>query len=282
MARLSALILLMGWWPVLGATPQRIVSTAPSLTESLFALGAGDRLVGVTSYCRYPPEARAKTVVGDFASPNLEAILRLRPDLVVVLSDRTDLIERFTGFGLPVLVVSQGTLDEVLESLLVLGDRVGCRPKAQGLVDRLRRRLQEIQAAFEGRRRPRTLFLVGRNTGTLSDLYAAGEDSYLGELLELAGADNAARGASGAYPKFSLEEILRRDPEVILDLSHGATGSAPRAVEEIRELWAGFPSLTAVSRGRVYVLTDDVFLIPGPRVVDAVEMLVRLIHGNTH
>jgi iron complex transport system substrate-binding protein len=278
---LLLVMMMMGWWPVLGADPQRIVSTAPSITESVFALGAGDRLVGVTSYCRYPPEAQRKTVVGDFASPNLESVLRLHPDLVVVLSDRNDLIERFTGFGLPVLVLRQETLNEVLESFLVLGERVGCRQAAQELVGQLRGRLDAIRRRLEGRRRPRTLFLVGRNTGSLSDLYAAGESSYLGELLELAGAENSARGAAGAYPKLSLEEILRRDPEVILDLSHGSAGSDPQAEREIRELWARFPGLTAVRQRRVHVLVEDVFLIPGPRLVDAVEKLVKLIHGDS-
>lgn len=281
--RVSLLLVTMmiGGWSAFAADPQRIVSTAPSITESLFALGAGDRLVGVTSYCRYPPDAQQKTVVGDFASPNLESVLRLRPDLVVVLSDRTDLVERLTGFGLPVLVLRQETLNEVLESFLVLGSRVGCSQAAQELVNRIRRRLDGIGSSLEGRRRPRTLFLVGRNTGSLSDLYAAGESSYLGELLELAGAENAARGAAGAYPKLSLEEILRRDPEVILDLSQGPAGSDLHVEREIRELWARFPGLTAVHQRRVHVLGEDVFLIPGPRVVDAVEKLVRLIHGDS-
>ncbi|GAB4112475.1 MAG: hypothetical protein Kow001_14220 [Acidobacteriota bacterium] len=280
--RVNLLLLMwMAGWPLFGADPQRIVSTAPSITESLFALGAGDRVVGVTSYCRYPPEAQRKTVVGDFASPNLESVLRLHPDLVVVLSDRGDLVERFTGFGLPVLVLRQESLNEVLESFLVLGDRIGCRQAAQELTDRIRGRLEKVRDSLEGRRRPRTLFLVGRNTGTLSDLYAAGESSYLGELLELAGAENAARGAVGAYPKLSLEEILRRDPEVILDFSHGSAGSDDQAQREIRELWARFPGLTAVRQGRVHILVDNVFLVPGPRVVDAVEELVRLIHGES-
>lgn len=269
-------------WNVLVAAdpPQRIVSTAPSITETLFALGAEGQLVGVTSYCHYPPAARSKLVVGDFATPNLETVLQLRPDLVIVLADRGDLIERFAAFSLPLLVLPQGGLDEVFESIRLLGNRTGREQAAGDLVDSMKRQLEGLRQPVH-HRRPRTLFLVGRNSGSLSDLYAVGSNGYLGQMLEIAGAENIAAGAPGAYPKFSLEEVLRRDPEVIIDLSHGVSGPNPQAERQSRELWAKFPSLAAVRDGRVHVLDDDVFLIPGPRLVEAVAKLVRVIHGET-
>lgn len=261
-------------------TPGRIVSTAPSITEALVALGAEHQVVGVTSYCLHLPAVRGKVVVGDFATPSVETVLQLRPDLVVVLDDRGELIRRFQSFGLPVLALPQQTLDQVLESLEVLGRRIGRSARARELRVEIGRGLADLRESVRSRRRPRTLFLVGRNSGALSDLYAAGDTSYLGQLLEIAGAENVAADAGGAYPKLSLEEVLKRDPEVILDLSHGEAGPYPQVERQSRELWSRFPGLSAVRQGRVHVLDNDVYLIPGPRMVDAVAELVRILHGD--
>lgn len=260
--------------PVEAAGPVRIVSTAPNVTEIIYALGEGDRLVGVTSYCDYPPEARTKTVIGDFASPSMEAILALKPDLVVILADRPDLQQRLSAFSLPILVLPSETLEDVLSSIRILGERLGRSEAAASLSGRIRERLREIEARAAGRRAPRVFFLVSRNMGSLTDLYTIGGRSYIHDLVTRAGGDNIFGSEPATYPKVAIEEILARNPEIIIDMSHGDAG--PEEAAEVSRLWRQFPSLDAVKRGRVFAMESDVFIVPGPRIVDAAEKLARV------
>jgi iron complex transport system substrate-binding protein len=272
-------ILLSAAFDVRAETPSRIISTAPSLTEMLFHLGAGDRVVGVTSYCRNPPEALEKTVVGDFATPNIEAILRLRPDLVLVLKGRRDLLDKLRPFSIPALELGHETFEEILESLVTLGRRLGKSAEAETAVNRLRDRERELRSRYSGGLRPRILFVVSRPVGSLNEIYSVGGNGYIGRMLDLAGGENIFGPLAAAYPKVSIEEILARNPEVIIDLSHGAV-TDPDEERRIRELWSRFPSLEAVRRGRVHILDSDVFVIPGPRVMDAAALLAEIIHRD--
>lgn len=257
--------------------PQRIISTAPSITEIIYALGQQDRLVGVTSYCDYPPEAQKKTIIGDFASPNIETILRLRPDLVVLLSDRGDVLEKLRPFHIPTLVLTQNTLDDIFESIRLLADRIGCTEKGRALASQLNSQLAEIRAGQEGRPRPRILFIVSRTPGSLNEIYTVGRQCYIGQLIELAGGENVFAEAGGVYPKVSVEEILARNPDIIIDMSMGGAETEAQA-ERVRSLWEDFPSIEATRTGRIFALDSDVFIIPGPRVVKAAERLARLFH----
>jgi iron complex transport system substrate-binding protein len=257
------------------ATPQRIISTAPSITETIYALGQQDRLVGVTSYCDYPPEAQSKTIIGDFASPNIETILRLRPDLVVLLSDRGDVLEKLRPFHLKTLVLTQNTLEDIFDSIRTLADRIGCSEKGRALTQRLSSQLEEIRADQEGHPRPRVLFIVSRTPGALNEIYTVGRKCYIGQLIELAGGDNVFAEAGGFYPKVSVEEILARNPDIIIDMSMGGAESEQQA-EQVRSLWKDFPSIGAARTGRIFALDSDVFIIPGPRVVQAAERLAVL------
>jgi iron complex transport system substrate-binding protein len=260
-------------------TPSRIVSTAPSLTETLFALGAGDRVVGVTSYCRNPAEAREKTIIGDFASPSIETILGLRPDLVVVLTGRADLLDKLRPFSIPTLVLAHETFEEIVESLVILGRHIGKPGEAAVLAAQLRERERSLRGRYSEAPRPRILFVVSRGAGSLNEIYSVGGNSYIGRMLDLAGGENIFGSLTAAYPKVSVEEILARNPEIIIDLSQGAV-TDPEEKRRIRDLWSRFPGLDAVRHQRVYVLDSDVFVIPGPRVMDAAAALAEIIHRN--
>lgn len=263
----------------LAAPPQRIVSTAPSITEMLFALGAGERVVGVTTYCRYPEEARAKPKIGGYTSPNVEAIVRQRPDLVVVLDDRIDLPPKLKPFGVPTLAIRHQRLADIERSIMTLAASLSIEERGRELVASIRRGLARVTSSVSALPQPSVMFVVGRSPGSLSELHVVGAGGYLDELITLAGGRNIFRDAATAYPKISLEEVLARDPDVIIDMSH-QEGVSARDVQAIRALWSRLPSLRAVSRGGVHVVTQDVFVVPGPRVTTAVRDLARMFHGT--
>jgi iron complex transport system substrate-binding protein len=262
------------------AVLRRIVSTAPSVTEILFALGLGDRVVGVSTFCRYPPEAANRPKVGTFINPNLEPILALRPDLVIVIKNPIRLAERLVALNVRVLETDQDSLAGIETSIRRIGVACGVQERAAALDASLRGGFDEVRRAVAGRPRRKLAFLVGRSPGELQGMVAVGRGSYLNELIELAGGVNVFADAPVPYPKVSLEEILARDPDVIVDMGEmadtaGVTEAQKRAVVA---LWGRYPALAAVRAGRVHAVADDIFVVPGPRVTEAARALARLLH----
>jgi len=264
----------------LAAPPQRIVSTAPSATEMLYALGLGDRVVGVTTFCHYPPEAARKPKIGDYLHPSLEAIAGLRPDLVVSEASGVRHAERLSALDLNVLEIDDATLAGIYDSIRRIGQAAGVAARADAVCAGMRAQFDAIRAAVAHLPRRRVLFLVGRTPGRIEDLVAAGRASHLDELLEIAGGENVFRDSIAAYAKIPLEELLARNPEVIVDMGEmsetvGVTEEQKRAVVA---LWGRYPSLAAVRQHRVYAVASDIFVVPGPRVVDAARALARMLH----
>lgn len=278
----SKLLALLLWSTLVGsparaANSDRIVSTAPSITETIYALGAADLLVGVTSFCRFPPQAQEKRTVGDFAAPNLEVILQLKPDLVLILDDRQDLAAKFASAGLRVAKLRQNSFPEILDSIRRLGRLLGRTAAAEALAGRLEGRLQGLRRRSElaPDPKPQVFLVISRSPGGVSDLYTAGRSSYLHELLELAGGRNVFGDVTAPYPKVSIEEVLQRDPEVILDLSREHDRDGPRSPE--LGVWAAFPQLRAVRLRQVRFLRDARFVVPGPGLLDAAEELAETL-----
>lgn len=261
------------------APPQRIVSTAPSITEVLFALGAGDRVVGVTTYCRFPPEARRKPKIGTYAVPDVEAILRQRPDLVVIQANRPDLAKTLAAFRVPALALRQERLADIERSIETLAARLSLEARGRELVAGIRRDLSRVSDSVHDMPRRSVLFVVGRNPGALTDVYTAGSGSYIDELITFAAGANVFHDVDVAFAKVSLEEILARDPDVIVDIS-SQNGAGAADMQATQRLWARFPSLRAVRNHQVHVATDDIFVVPGPRVTSAVAALARMLHGD--
>lgn len=257
--------------------PQRIVSTSPGITEIVFALGQGDQLVGVTTFCVYPPEALTKPKIGGFASPSLEAIMRQRPDLVILVEGRTKLEQPLNALNIPTLITRSRGLDVIYETIQAVAHELKIPAQGQLLVSHIKEELQEFGNSISRSTRPRVLLLVGRTPGALTDLHSVGGESYIGELIELAGGLNVLSDSPVPYPRISLEEVLSRDPEIIVDMTHGDAPTQAE-VQAIQKLWARFPSIDAVERERVYIVTQKLFVVPGPRVVEAVRALYDLIH----
>ncbi len=264
------------------AAPARIVSTAPSVTEILYALGLGPRVAGVTSYCRYPPEAAAKPKIGTFLQPDYERILALRPDLVLVLKNPAGVTARLRQLGLRAEELDQDSIASTLACVTRVGELTETRPAAARLTRELRAGLEEVRAKVEaaGVPRRRVLFLVGRAPGTLQGMVGAGPGAFIDELLSIAGATNVLAGSPIQYPKVSLETVLTRDPEIILDMgdfahAEGRPGQRP---EEVIALWRQYPQLRAVRSGRVRVVGDDIYVRPGPRMAAAARGMLALVH----
>lgn len=279
MVRLLAFVLCSS--AAIGAgEPGRIVSTSPSITEMLYALGLGARVVGVTTFCHYPPEAASKPKIGNYLQPNLETIVALRPDLVVAEISGVRRAERLSSLKLNVIEVDDSTIAGIYDSIERIGRAAGV-PEAGGtLVARIRRALDQIRERTARIAPARVVFVVGRAPGRLEELVVAGKSSYLDEVMAIAGGNNIFRDTIAPYPKVTLEELLARNPEVIVDMGEMAqtAGVTERDKRAVVALWNRFPSLAAVQRRRVFAVASDIFVVPGPRVVEAAREFGRMFH----
>lgn len=251
------------------AARMRIVSLAPSITETLFALGAGPDVVGVSEYCDYPPQVRDLPRVGSFLTPNLEAIIALRPTLVVGLELSSDVrqIRALKSMGYPVLMVSADTLQQIEASIETVGARINRQPQAHRLVAEIAAQIAAVQQRLANVKPDRALMLVGHQP-----IVAVGTGTYLDELMRIARADNIAAGAGEQWPHLSMEYIIAMRPEVVLDGSMGSEQSASSG------FWERYPEIPAVRDHRVFGYAQDPILHAGPRVGQSLEIIARMIH----
>ncbi|HWZ33584.1 MAG TPA: helical backbone metal receptor [Bryobacteraceae bacterium] len=268
---------------LLAAQPQRIVSTAPSITELLFALGLGDRVVGVTRFCRYPPEAQKKAIIGDYINPNIEVIASLKPDLVIVQQNPVRLTERLNSLRLHTLEIDQQNVpfeDAIYGSIRIVGNATGTSARAAQLIDTIRKGLESVRARSAALKRKRVMFVVGRSPGRLDGLIVVGRAAYLNEVMAIAGGENVFRDAVAPYPEISLESVIARDPEVLLDMGDmsDTVAVSEQHKREVVTLWQRQQVLTAVKQKRVIAIASDMYVVPGPRVVDAARALFTMIH----
>ena len=267
----------------LGAQPHRIVSTSPSVTETLFALGLGGNVVGVSQHCHYPPEALAKPKVGTYVNPNVEAIVALRPDLVIVQDKANNAAVQLRRVGVATLELTIGDLNTVFATVEAIGKRCGVPDRAAKLNADLRARLDAIRRRTAGTPRRSLIFIVGRSPGNLDNLTAVGRGSYLNELIEIAGGVNALAQTAMPYPKVSVESIIGVNPDVLVDMGDMAetTGVTDAHKRSVVALWSHYSTLKAVQHGRVFAVASDIFVVPGPRVVDAAEAFERMLHTGS-
>lgn len=263
------------------AVPQRIVSLAPSLTETLFALGLGDRVVGVTRYCAHPPEALALPKVGGHLDPNFEAIVSLEPDLVVVIPSSSENGQRLESLGIRVLEVDQHDVQAVLESVEVVAEACGVADRGADLRAEIDRRLAAIRRVVKHAVRPRTVVVVGHQAGddAVRSVWAAGSDTFYDGVLRIAGGDNAVTGGLARYPELSREGLASLDPDVVLDVIAGLEDRR-LDLEAVHESWMRLTELRAVREQRINVLVGDQMVVPGPRLPEMVETIARALHPD--
>lgn len=249
--------------------PQRVtraISLAPSITEMIFAVGAGDRLVGVTSYCNYPEDAKAIQKIGDTMTPNMETIVALKPDVVLVST--ASQLESFTRVleenRISVFVTNPKDLDGVFGNLRLLGELFGTQRLADDTVGRLRQRLKEIES-FPRYGTERVFVQISKEP-----LFTIGKESFLTKLIELADGVSVTADVETAYPKLSPEAAAALDPDVIILSDSSDNGEPNDALKNSK----------AVKAKRIYKIDADIISRPGPRLVDALEQITRMVQKH--
>ena len=263
----------------LDAQPRRIVSTAPSFTETVYAIGAGDRVVGVSVHCHFPKEVETVAKVGTYIRPNVEAIVRLKPDLVLVHKEQPDAAAQLKRLGITTLALTNTSLDDTFSAIREVGAALGMTPQAAKLEQAIRGRFDALRKTTSGQSRKSLLFIVGRTPGRLEGLVAVGKGSFLNELIAIAGGRNALAGSLVTYPRISVEAVLRIDPDVIVDMGDMAdtVGVTETHKQDVVKLWQKQADLKAARSGRVYAVAADIFVVPGPRIVEAAEAFARML-----
>jgi iron complex transport system substrate-binding protein len=251
------------------AAPRRIVSLAPSVTETLFALGFGGRLVGVTTHCDYPAEAKKIAKIGGFTSPSLEVIVAKRPDLVIGVSSATDPVKarEMERLGLKVSLLSLAKVSDILNSMRIIARLLGDEQAGEKLVNKITARFDQVKSRVAGAPRRTTLLAVG-----LRPLVAVGGDNFIDELITLAGGENIAGNASQPWLNLPDEYVVAKKPQVIIEAGMGADRN------NSAKHWMDLKSIPAVKESRVYAYPSDKILRPGPRIGEGLEEIARLVH----
>ena len=253
--------------------PKRIISLIPAVTEMLFAIGAGNEVVAVSSYDRFPPEVTTRPKVGALLDPDFERILSLTPDLVVVFGTQVDLIARLSRARVPIFSFQDAGLGEITATIRDLGSRIGRSDAAKALADGIERDVAAIRRQVAGRPRPKTALVFGRETGLVRGIWVSGGVGFMHDMLDVAGGADAFDDVKRKSLQATAEVMLARAPEVIIEVRR--TDEPADQLARERQIWNALPSLPAVRTGRVYLLGDDRLSIPGPRVVDGIRLMAR-------
>jgi iron complex transport system substrate-binding protein len=254
--------------------PQRIVSLSPSTTEILFALGLNDRIAGVTDYCNYPPEAKEKPSVGDYTAPNMEQLIALNPDLIIATEEHeADVIPQLVSKGLTVIGIKSGSVSGVFDSIVIIGNATGKTKEANDLVKDMKERIQRVTDKTENlpdSAKPKVFYIIWSDP-----LWTVGSNTFHDELIAMAGGVNITHDLSG-YVDISLETIIQDNPDIIIaGVGMGDGEDAPFTYAKTEPRLA---DTIARQKGQVYSVNMDIVSRPGPRLVDALEELLAIIH----
>lgn len=263
----------MGRQVQLKASPQRIVSHVPGITETLFALGLGDKIVGDSDYCDYPEAAKTVLKIGGYFTPNIEEIVALRPDLVLTDGYVTELITRLDSLGITVAVIDPKDINGILRDIRLLGDITATKQRAEQILSDMQARIDAVVSTIGNSTRPKVFYVFDATDSTKP--WTAGPGSFVDTLIILGGGENVAGNASGPWVQFSIEELVRSDPEIILvDSMHGTAVISP---EEIKQL-PGWKETTAVKADQIYLVNGDLVNRSGPRIVQGLEDIAKILH----
>jgi cobalamin transport system substrate-binding protein len=256
----------------LAQTPTRIVSLAPSVTEMLFAIGAGDQVVGVTQFCNYPPEALIKPKVG-YGNPNLESLVALQPDLVVAPKEilKPDVVLKLDQLKIPLFVLKDTNIEDIFVHIQTLGRMLDRSGAADAVAMELRQRIAQIKQRTEKLSPVRVLYVLNSQP-----LITVGPGSFIDQLIILAGGVNVAAKSGTSYPRLSMETVLEDDPEVLVF----PVGESEGISDSEQQAWRQWSTLTAVKQGRLHQIPADLLNRPGPRIARGLELLADILHPN--
>jgi len=264
----------MGREVTINEIPQRIVSHVPSITETLFALGLGGMVVGVSDYCDYPEEAKSKGSVGNYFNPSIESIVALEPDLVLT-DGHSESIKQLDELEPPItyMVIDPKDIDGIFKDLELLGKVTGTEREAEKLIEDMQDSIAHVLALVKDAPPVRVLYIIDATDPTLP--WTAGPGSFVDWLITMAGGENIAAEAQGAWVQFSIEQIVSSDPEIIiLPAKHGTTFTSPETLKG-NPAWR---EITAVEQGRIRIIDGDLVDRSGPRIVQGLEEMARIIH----
>jgi len=254
----------------------RVVCMSPAAAELAFAVGAGDRIVGVSRFTTYPPEAADLPRCGGFFNPNFEVIIGLRPDLILTQGYAARLIVFAGRNGIELVPLRLTDLESIFRELERTGEVLGCREGAERVAAGMRARLEAVRQRVEGRAVRRVVLVTGHEKGALNDIRVVGRGGFLDDLIGVAGGMNVLPDLPKDYATVSKETLVARAPEFVIELQ-GEGGDHARALAEARNLWH---DLLPASTTEVHVITAGYALIPGPRVVEIAERLADILHGE--
>jgi iron complex transport system substrate-binding protein len=256
---------------VLPSSPKRIVSLAPNITEILFSLGLDEEIVGVSINCNFPQKAKTKVRVGSYISLDFERIISLKPDLVIATGagNTREMVERLETFGFPTYVIFPRNFDDILISIGHIGQVTGREDQATGIIQAMKKRKEGVTAQVRNLTRPRVFLQIGD-----IPIITAGKGSFADNLITLAGGENIAGGEKEMYPRWSMEEILKRSPEIILISTHNPKGDYRKVLQE----WGRWKAIPAVKKGRIHLIDSDLIDRPSPRIVEGLEEIATAVH----
>ena len=251
--------------------PKRIVSLAPNITEILFNLGMDEEIVGVSIHCNFPEKAKTKVRVGSYIGLDFERIVSLKPDLVIATGagNTRDMVDRLERLGFPTYVLFPKNLEGIFLSIDHVGQVVDRKKEALRIIQDMKRRRERVIKIVHGLPRPKVFLQIGD-----APIVTVGKGSFGDDLIRLAGGENVAGDEKKMYPRFGMEEILKRAPEVILISSMNPRGDYQRVVQE----WTRWGTLPAVKKGRIHLIDSDWVDRPSPRIIDGLEEMARFFH----
>jgi iron complex transport system substrate-binding protein len=261
--------------PATSANPQRIVSLAPSITETLFAFGLGSKIVGVTNYCKYPDSALSIEKIGGYADANLEKIVSLKPDLVIGTIEHVVQIKYLERAGINVLTVNYSSLDSTQNSFLRIGKTCGIDSCAISLVAKFRESISQLDTILSGSR-PSVMLCVGRanpGEGVIRSVYIAGKSTLYNEIINAAGGKNAFSDSLPQYPKLSPEGIMYLNPDIIIDI---ASAMSNYNCSDLIKDWQGLKNVKAVERNNIFCIDKGYATVPGPRILLLIQDLKEI------
>jgi iron complex transport system substrate-binding protein len=255
----------------LSAAPKRLIALAPNLTEILYALGLGDRVVGVTDHCNYPPEASLKPKVGSYVHLNVEQIISLSPDLVIGTVDGNEryVLDLLEQAHIKVFFVNPRNVRQAIETISTLGLVCGLPERASRIAEALTLRVNRVVEVVRDRTRPLVFLQIN-----IQPIMSVNRNTVHHDLIRLAGGDNMTADEPVTYPRISLEAVIRKKPEVIIISSMEREGR----FEKARQDWLQWTSIPAVQMGRVHLIDSDLIDRPSPRVVGGLEIMAKLLH----
>ncbi len=257
--------------------PERVVSFGPHITETIFRLGQGHRVVGVTTFCDFPPEVIDLPKVGGQMDPDFEKVALLRPDLMILSGVHGKVAAFAAANGIPAVHVDMDSLATIDDGIATIGEALACPEKATALRKQVKDELAAVQAAVADYPKVRTLIITGRQLHDMNRLFTVGGSSFVSELVEVAGGENICRDAPLAYTEASKESVVMRAPETIIEFHAGETlTDEDRAA--LTADWQAFSGVPAVENGRIHFITESLTLRPGPRVALTARLLAQALH----